>query len=138
MSFYWQVILSYDYLLELSYLVDSGISQIQVIKDKLQLLCQREGLVEFQDNNIASLLERSSIAINALLITGHDLNHVICLACGVCPKTALSDGNSKVLSLITLVKFMPHAMQNAEYLSFLQFARQGLQVIANIQFIKNL
>lgn len=78
--------------------MDSGISQIQVIMDKLQLLCQREDLEEFQDNNIASLVERSSIAINALLITGQDLNYVICLACGIAPKTVLSDGNSKVFS----------------------------------------
>jgi hypothetical protein len=74
----------------------SGISMIEVIKEKLKLLCQREGLEEFQDNNIASMIERSSIAFNALLITGQDLDKVICLSCGMAPKIVLSDGNSKV------------------------------------------
>ena len=64
-------------LFELSYMLDSGISMIQVIKNKLQLMCQREGLKEFQDNNIASMIERTSIAFNALLITGQDLDQVI-------------------------------------------------------------
>jgi hypothetical protein len=86
-------------LVELSYLLDSGVSMIQVIKDKIQLLCQREGLEEFQDNNVASAIERTSIAVNSLLITGEDMNHVVCLTCGFTPKIVLSDGNSKVIFL---------------------------------------
>jgi hypothetical protein len=84
-------------------MLDSGISMIQVIKDKLQLMCQREGLKEFQDNNIASMIERTSIAFNALLITGQDLDQVICLSCGMAPKIVLSDGNSKVRFLYSCV-----------------------------------
>jgi hypothetical protein len=94
---YFQYLLSFDYLLELSYMLDSGISMIEVIKDKIALLCQREGLPEFQDNNVASMIERTSIAVNALLITGVDLDKVICLTCGYAPKIVLSDGNSKVI-----------------------------------------
>lgn len=81
--------------MELAYLLDSGVSQIQVIKDKIQLLCQREGIPEFQDNNVASSIERVAVAINSLLITGKDLDRVICLICGYAPKMVLSDGNSK-------------------------------------------
>ena len=51
---------------------------------------------EFQDNNIASMVERVAIAINAVLITGNDLDNVICLFCGMAPKILLTDGNSKV------------------------------------------
>ena len=61
------------------------------------MLCQREGLEEFQDNNVASVIERTSIAVNSLLITGKDLNDVVCLTCGYAPKIVLSDGNSKVI-----------------------------------------
>ena len=63
-------LISYDYILELSYLLDSGISMIDVIKNKLLLLCQREGLEFKPDNNIASMIERFSVAVNALIITG--------------------------------------------------------------------
>ena len=76
--------------------MDSGVSMIEVIKNKIKLLCQREGINEFQDNNVASMIERTSIAVNALLITGDDLDSVICLTCGIAPKIVLSDGNSKV------------------------------------------
>ena len=69
---------------------------IEIIKEKLRLLCQREGIKEFQDNNSASVIERMSVAVNSLLITGRDLDHVVCLTCGMAPKIVLSDGNSKV------------------------------------------
>ena len=81
-------------------MLHSGISMIECIKEKIQLLCQREGLVEFQDNNNASVIERTSIAVNALLITGEDMDQVICLTCGMAPKTVLSDGNSKVINCL--------------------------------------
>ena len=71
---------------------------IEVIKDKIQLLCHREGLAEIQDNNLASMIKRAAIAVNALLITGDDLDNVICLFCGMAPKIVLTDGNSKVMS----------------------------------------
>ena len=75
---------------------------IEVIKDKIQLLCKREGLMEFQNNNIASMIERTSVALNALLITGDDLDQVVCLTCGMAPKIVLSDGNSKVAITLLL------------------------------------
>ena len=89
---------------------------IEVIKEKLKLLCQREGLVEFQDNNVASMIERTSIAVNALLIGGEDMDKVVCLTCGMTPKIVMSDGNSKVrlfniknvsvISLFNLIKLL--------------------------------
>ena len=51
-------------------MLDSGISLIDVIKEKIQLLCNREGLRFTPDNNSASMIERFSVAVNALLITG--------------------------------------------------------------------
>ena len=91
-----QVILSFDYVLELLFLLDSGVSMIQVIVDKLHLLSQREGLTAILDHNIALMIERTVIATLALLITGDDMDNVVCLQCGMAPKTVLSDGNSKV------------------------------------------
>ena len=69
---------------------------IQVIVDKLHLLSQREGLTAILDHNIALMIERTVIATLALLITGDDMDNVVCLQCGMAPKTVLSDGNSKV------------------------------------------
>ena len=106
--------ISYDYLLELSFLLDSGVSMIEVIKNKLALLCKREGLKFKPDNNVGSMIERFAVATNAVVITGiitlpwivpflfelflgDDLDNIICLVCGIVPKTVLSDGNSKVL-----------------------------------------
>ena len=63
-------LISYDYILELLFLLESGISMIEVIKNKLSLLCQREGVKFKPDNNIASSIERFSVAVNAVLITG--------------------------------------------------------------------
>ena len=77
-------------------MLDSGVSMIQVIVDKLQLLSQREGLDQNLDHNLALMIERAAIATLALLITGDDMDNVICLHCGMAPKTVLSDGNSKV------------------------------------------
>ena len=51
-------------------MLDSGISLIDVIKEKIQLLSNREGLRFTPDNNSASMIERFSVAVNALLITG--------------------------------------------------------------------
>ena len=63
-------LISFDYLLELSFLLDSGISMIEVIKNKVNLLCQREGLQFKPDHNTSSTIERFAVAINAVLITG--------------------------------------------------------------------
>ena len=88
-------------MLELSYLLGSGVSMIQVIVDKLQLLSEREGLTKVLDHNIALMIGRTAIATLALLITGEDMDNVVCLYCGMAPKTVLSDGNSKVSSYST-------------------------------------
>ena len=97
-------------------MLDSGVSMIQVIVDKLHLLCQREGLTTVLDHNLALMIERSAIATIALLITGDDMDNVICLQCGMAPKTVLSDGNSKVIKIkdmfivntnVTIAKLSP-------------------------------
>ena len=77
-------------------MLDSGVSMIEYIKEKLKLMCIREDIQEFQDNNVASMIERASIAYNAILITGMDLDTVVCITCGMAPKIVMSDGNSKV------------------------------------------
>ena len=82
--------------MELGLLIDSGVSMIQLIKEKIRLLCKKKGIFEVQDNNMASAIARVVIAVNALLITGKDLDNVVCLTCGYAPKMVLSDGNSKV------------------------------------------
>ena len=58
-------------------MLDSGISMIEVIKNKLLLLCKRAGIQFVPDNNIASMLERFSVAVNAVLITGIQLKSFI-------------------------------------------------------------
>ena len=78
-------------------MLDSGVSMIEFIKQKLKLMSHREGIPEIHDNNVASMIERASIAFNALLITGQDLNNVVCVTCGLAPKIVMSDGNSKVI-----------------------------------------
>lgn len=57
----------------LAFLLDSGISMIEAVKEKMKLLCEREGLEFNPDNNSASMIERFSVATNSLLITGMNL-----------------------------------------------------------------
>ena len=51
-------------------MLDSGISMIEVIRNKVTLLCKREGLEYKPDQNLASFIERFAIAVNASLVTG--------------------------------------------------------------------
>jgi hypothetical protein len=67
--------------------LDSGISMIEVIKEKIHLLSMREGLDFTPDNNIASMIERLSVAVNALLITGNETAATWLL--GSCPPVIL-------------------------------------------------
>jgi hypothetical protein len=46
---------------------------IEAVKEKMKLLCEREGLEFNPDNNSASMIERFSVATNSLLITGMNL-----------------------------------------------------------------
>jgi hypothetical protein len=76
---------------------------IECIKSKLKLMSMREGLSEGIDNqNNASMIERAAVAINSLLINGDDLDAVVCLVCGFCPKIVSSDGNSKAGSILNI------------------------------------
>ena len=43
---------------------------IEVIRNKVTLLCKREGLEYKPDQNLASFIERFAIAVNASLVTG--------------------------------------------------------------------
>lgn len=64
-------LLSFDYIVELAYLLESGVSLIEMIKSKLLLLSDREKLSYVPDNNIASMIERAAVGVNSLIITGN-------------------------------------------------------------------
>ena len=57
---------------------------IECIKARLKLMAVREGLTEdIANNNNASMIERVSIAVNALLIKAKDQDEAVCLVCGL-------------------------------------------------------
>ena len=72
---------------------------IECIKSRPKLMAVKEGLMEEianYNNSNASMIERVSIAVNAiLLIKAKDQDEAVCLVCGLCPKIVCSDGNSK-------------------------------------------
>ena len=68
------------------------------MKSKLILLGQCEGISELLKSNLqnhAKKIERASIALISVIISPEDLNRVICMHCGICPKVVNSDGNAK-------------------------------------------
>ena len=78
--------------------VVQGSSCIEAIKQKLILLAMCEGIscqMEVNLSNRCKNIEMACIAITSLLITPADMDHVICLVCGICPKIVNSDGNAK-------------------------------------------
>ena len=64
-------LLSFDYIVELAYLLESGVSLIEMIKSKLLLLSDREKLSYVPDNNVASMIERAAVGVTSLIITGN-------------------------------------------------------------------
>ena len=84
-----------SFLVAVDFLVDfynslvSGSSSIDFVRQKIELLCECEGLSEAIEKNIenhSKNISRVCTAIIALLITPEDLDTVTCLLCGACPK----------------------------------------------------
>ena len=92
-----KVLISYSYILEIGDSLFIGGSLTSYITKKMINLAKCEGLsdIETNVNNISSLIERSAVAITALLIRENDLNRVMCWLCGRAPKSANTDGNTK-------------------------------------------
>ena len=91
-------LLTVDFLLDFKNTLLQGSSCIEAINQKLVLLAMCEGISsQFESNlsNHCKNIEMACIAIISLLITPADMDHVICLICGVCPKIVNSDGNAK-------------------------------------------
>ena len=91
-------LLTIDFLLDFKNTLVQGSSCIEAIKQKLILLAMCEGIssqMELNLSNHCKSIEMACIAIISLLITPADMDHVICLVCGICPKIVNSDGNTK-------------------------------------------
>ena len=87
-----------EFLLEFYNTLSLNSSTIEAIKKKLYLLGLCEGISHALDKNIVNMcsdLEGLCTAAVALLITPKDLDHVICMICGICPKIVNTDGNAK-------------------------------------------
>ena len=87
-----------EFLLDFYNTLSLNSSTIEAIKKKLYLLGLCEGVSHLLNKNIVNLcndLQGLCISTIALLITPADLDHVICMVCGVCPKAINTDGNAK-------------------------------------------
>ena len=93
-------VITIEAILDLGNVLQTGGSFIEVIKKKLLLLGQLEGLnmeaLRRDIGNTALKLEKSTIAVLALLLKGSDMDDVICYICGIAPKIVCTDGNVKV------------------------------------------
>ena len=78
-----------DFLIDFYNNLVSGSSSTDFVKQKLELLCECEGLSDTITKNIdnhTKNISRACIAVLALLITPEDLDQVVCFLCGACPK----------------------------------------------------
>ena len=91
---------SFEVILDLSHSMQLGGSLIEAIKRKILLLGQCEGLkrstTETDLANNCVKIEQTVIAVMSLIVTGSDLDNVVCLVCGNAPKIVSTDGNTKV------------------------------------------
>ena len=97
-------LITLDFLLDFRNTLVMGTSTIEAIKQKIILLSLCEGIsTQFQANllNHCKDIEMACIGVTSLLITPEDLDLVVCLVCGVCPKVINSDGNAKDCLTIT-------------------------------------
>ena len=82
--------------MELLNLMTGGNSSIEFIRQKLELLYLCEDFpTDFSskiDNHYKNV-SRTCIAVIALIIRPEDLNAVMCLFCGVCPKVVNRNGS---------------------------------------------
>ena len=85
-----KAMISVDFLLDFDNMMDSGSGLIESIKNRIMLMGQREGIsVEDLKTNITNVskdTEKMCCAVLSLLVTGVDMDAVVCLICGVCPK----------------------------------------------------
>ena len=97
-------LVTFDFLMDFKNTFVQGSSCIEAIKQKLILLAMCEEISERIETNLSNHcknIEMACIAIISLLVTPADMDHVICLICGVCPKVVNSDGNAKDTLRIT-------------------------------------
>ena len=93
-----KALLSVDFLLDVKNFLTSGSGLIDQISNRIVLMSECEGLscdVKINLSNISKEIEKMSIAVLSLLITDMDMDSVLCLLCGCCPKIINSDGNTK-------------------------------------------
>ena len=100
-------------MIELSNTLYIGGSLVETIKRKISVLGECAGLdtdeLDINLNNVASLIERASVAVISLIIRPEDMNNVICYYCGPAPKCVNTDGNAKDTIQVT-----PHMVYNSQ------------------------
>ena len=86
------VMVSVDYLLDMINALKSSSSMIETIQARIRLAAKADGLDvdEIDVSNLSIKLEKSAIALAAVLIKEVDLDLVCCYLCGVCPKLVSS------------------------------------------------
>jgi hypothetical protein len=91
-------LLTIDFLLDFRNTLVVGSSTIETIKQKILLLGLCEDISQHLQTNLVNHcknIEMACIAVTSLLITPADMDYVMCLVCGNCPKIVNSDGNAK-------------------------------------------
>lgn len=98
-------VISIEAILDLNHELQTGGSFIEAVKKRMMLLGQLEGLdleaLERDLTNNVLKLEKTVIAVVSTLVRGSDLDEVVCLICGNCPKIVCTDGNTKVSQFST-------------------------------------
>ena len=97
-------LITIEAILDFGQLLNIGGGFIEAVKEKLLLMGQLEGVdmkkLERNLNNQALDIEKIVIATLSIILKGSDLDSVMCLVCGNCPKVACTDGNTKVFPTI--------------------------------------
>ena len=91
-------LLTLDFLLDIKNTMVQGSSTIEAIKQKIRLISMCEGMPGQLETNLTNHcrdIEMACVAVISLLIGPADMDSVICLVCGACPKIINSDGNAK-------------------------------------------
>ena len=109
--------ISIETILDLNQLLQTGGGFHEAIKKKIALLGQLEGIpkktLNTDLNSIALKLDKIVIAVMSIIVKGSDLDSVLCLICGNCPKIVCTDGNTKVWAIFSslLKQFETHFLQ---------------------------
>ena len=95
-----KLMISIETILDLNQVLQTGGSLVEAIKKKISLLGQLEGIPKTtlnpDLNSLAQKLDKIVIAVMSIIVKGSDLDSVLCLICGNCPKIVCTDGNTKV------------------------------------------